>query len=190
MEYKFSESANLKKPYKIEGNMLEAKKSFYELVKDRVRILNSREFSSWVDKLSGFGKTDNFKKYPAFVLCWPKYGKNRKGEFDKFLTALEIVINRDSFCIEEKDYSDIIPFVVEHEIFEIWLSTKKGFGDGKIGEEDIHRKHLLALRREFLLAEQDGLAEKVFEWRMKIDPSKEREYKDAWENAKKKIKSK
>jgi len=76
------------------------------------------------------------------------------------------VVNKDAFKIKDKDYSDVMPFVIEHEIYETWLNAKKGAGS----DLTMKKQHILALRRAFLLAEQQGLSEKFLEWNSLIDP--------------------
>ncbi len=183
MEYKAPESSYIIPSHKIEGPMNIAKKSFYELAKSRIKYLNTEEFSSWFKKVtkkqfSLRGSTG------AFIFLWPKHKKDREGNLKKWIDNLEIAVNKDVFNINGEDYQDIMPFIIEHEIYEGWLSAKKGWGHGQYEKEDLHKKHLLALRREFLLAYQKGLADKLLKWRIKMDPSGEYDYKKALKNAK------
>jgi hypothetical protein len=186
MKHEFPKEAILESPYRIKNNIYEAKASFYEFAKEKIKMLDAKDFKKWMNKLSGFSNLEIIKISPAVGIYWPKNKKNKKGEMEKALSVFEIVINKDAFQIDGKNYSDVIPFVAEHELMEAWLHSKKGWGDNKFSDDDCHKKHLLAERREFLLAEQEGLSEKLFEWRMKMDPLGEEEYKYAWESAKKK----
>jgi len=77
--------------------------------------------------------------------------------------------------INGEDFSDCIPFIVEHDIFEAWLSAKKGAATSL----DVSKKHLLARRREFLIAEQQGLGEKLHRFQMAVNPADKKEYDEA-----------
>ncbi len=91
------------------------------------------------------------------------------------------------FHIDGESYEELIPLTIEHELQEAWLNTKKGrLGSGG-DQEVLHTRHLLAERKDFLLTEKTSLGEKLFQWRMKIRPDNEDEYRMAWESAKKKL---
>ncbi len=187
MEYKTLESTFINPPHKIEGKTGKAMESFYELAKGRVRHFNHQQFMDWLSESLGEEKSKAFEKIPAIVFV-----KNEVREEDqrieKYLTNLEIAIDTSKFNLNGKDYTDILSFVVEHEIYESWLRSKKGFLEEKeFSEESRTRAHSLALRRQFLLAEKAGKGEKMFEWFMLVAPKKEKEYMSAWENAKNKL---
>ena len=93
----------------------------------------------------------------------------------------------DDFIIDGISYKDMIPFIIEHELYEGWLNCKKGFLGNAYEDEEIETKHQLALRREFYLAEKSGMGEKLFEWRKKNNPDTEEDCREALRNAKKKI---
>lgn len=152
MEPELPESSFLKPPHKVEGTPREARASFYELAKDKVKYLTSEEILKW--RKETFGKSD------ISIATYIIGGSNTENDFNKWIYNLEIVVNKDAFNVKGKDYSDILPFVLEHEIYEAWLSGKRGTGP----KLSVDKKHLLALRREYLLAEQQGLGDKLFEW--------------------------
>jgi hypothetical protein len=186
-----SESSKLNQPHKIEGTMEEAKASLYELAKSRVKIMNDQEYSEWVKEF-GSWESKHFGYSPAVAIVWPKKGEKIGDKIEKTITHLEIAVNKDKFLIDGDDYSDIIPFVIEHELSEAWLVAKKGLGDGSEEKENGFKKyvakHRLSVRKEFLLAEQLGLGEKLFEWHMKVYPEGKEECQEAWKNAKQKLK--
>lgn len=188
MKYKTPESSFINPPHKIEGKISEAKKSFYELAKDKVRYFNHQQFMDWVSKIVGKGKAKILYENAAVLAVIKNEKSQEEQKIEKYVTNLEIAIDATKFNINNKSYDDILPFVIEHEIYESWLRSKKGFLEEKeFSEESRTRAHLLAIRREFLLAEKEGKAEKMFEWRMLIAPEEEKEYSSAWENAKKKL---
>jgi len=186
----FPESSRLDQPHKVDGTMEESKASLYELAKSRVRLLNDEEYLAWCKEFEWWGKIA--KKSPAVTVVWPTSGGKVDGKMEKIITHLEIVVNKDKFQIDGEDYSDIIPFVVEHELSEAWLRAKKGLGDGSDLKKDAFEKyvakHRLSLRREFLLAEQNGLGEKLFNFHIKVRPKEEVECRDALEKARQRLK--
>ncbi len=165
MERYITDSSRIEPPHEVEGKMHQARRSFYELAKSRVRFLNSQEFKRFQTEHrndSNYLTCASYDLSRAFV-------RNIKGRIvKKWVTGLEVVVNEDIFRINGKDYSDLIPYVLEHEIYEAWLSAKKGFGHNT----RIYDKHLLALRREFLMAEQQGKGDRLLEFNIILDPER------------------
>jgi len=157
----------------------EAKKSFYDLAKDKIKYLSHDEVSEWNKKSSG---RENYLTNASYIIIYSTKA-TEEGDVEKWIDGLEIIVNQDAFNLNDKDYSDLMPFVLEHEIYEAWLCAKKGVASSY----DIDKKHLLARRREYLLAEQQGLGEKLFEYNMAIDPANEEQCKYALQSAKKKL---
>ncbi len=150
-------------PYKVEGPPKEARESFYEFAKKRIKYLTDEEMRKW-DKDRG-GDPESKQPKPALYII--SIGGSKKGDSpEKWVDNLEIVVNKDAFKIKDKDNSAVMPFVIEHEIYETWLNAKKGAGS----DLTMKKQHILALRRAFLLAEQQGLSEKFLEWNSLIDP--------------------
>ena len=110
------------------------------------------------------------------------YGR-QSGEADdpeKLVTGLEISINQDFFGEENKD---LIPYAVEHEIFEAWMWSKRG-----ISPWSTRTNHLLARRRQFEMAMRDGKAEKLRNFYRKVNPEFTSEIDYAYEVAQRKVK--
>lgn len=181
MEIKLPESSIIKSPHKMEGPMKEAKKSFYDLARDKVKYLTQDEVLEWNKKISG--RKNCLTSASAIISHYTKVAG--EGDIEKWIDGLEIIVNKDGFNFNDKDYSDLIPFILEHELYETWLNAKKG----ATSSLDIGKRHLLARRREFLLAEQKGLGDKLFEYLVSIKPSNEEECKYALQSARKKLKS-
>ncbi len=156
-EQKIPELPHLEHPYKVEGPPKEARKSFYEFAKHRIKYLTNEEFIKFDRDTGGFPDEKHIS--PAFHIIDPE--SLQKGDnLEKWVDNLEIAVNKDTFKVKGKDYSDLMPFVAEHEIYETWLKAKKGTASTL----DYKKKHLLAQRRAFLLAEQQGLGDRLLEW--------------------------
>ena len=155
------ESSFLDLPHKVEGSPKEARESFYEFAKDKIKYLTQEEIEEWRNRVAKItGREIDIPAATAIISF--KEEKN----FGKWIHNLEIIVNKDSFNIGGKDYSDLMPFVLEHEIYEAWLNAKKGTAS----TIDEKKQHILAHRRSFLLAEQHGLGDKFLEWFKSIDP--------------------
>lgn len=171
MEINLPETSILLKPHKVEGSMVEAKESFYDLAKSHIRYLTSQEIVEWHKKISG---RKNYLTTASYIVS-RKSDVSEGGDFEKWVDALEIVVNKDVAIINGEDFSDCIPFIVEHDIYEAWLSAKKG----AVTSLDVGKKHLLARRREFLIAEQQSLGEKLHRFQIAVDPANRKEYDEA-----------
>ncbi len=187
--FKMPESSNINPPHKIEKSINDSKKSFYELAKNKISYFSHQEFLSWLSSMiDDENWSENFAESPALGLI--NFKISPKDDFEKYITNLEIAIDISKFSIDGENYEDLIPFIIEHEITEVWIRAKRGFleeREEEFTQEMRERNHQLALRREFLLAEQAGKAEKLFKWRMLVCPEKEDEYRYAWEKAKKRV---
>jgi|SRR3989339_1429100 len=107
----------------------------------------------------------------------------------RFVSLLEIVVNEGLFedvsRIKQVNYKDLIPYVVEHDVYEAWLSAKRGAGQ----TIPVEIKHLLARRREFYLATREGKGQKLYDFHMFITPSCKEEYQAALDYAKRRLKN-
>lgn len=202
-------------PFEIKGDMRQAKTTFYNIAQAQIRYLNENEMAKWQADHGRPGKvttqsysigynnrnvldvdeevaplvqqmlSSNDKTVDQVLM---EFGdKIYERHTEKWINQLDIVVNKDLF---EKikihtgiDYTDIIPYGLDHEIFEAWLIAKKGIGSTL----SINKKHLLARRREFLLAEKDGKGEKLFQFHMMVNPFAEKEYEYAWDKAKQRV---
>lgn len=74
--------------------------------------------------------------------------------------ALVIAVNVDFFKRPEGDFQDLIPFVVEHELYELWFTVKTGLDFKSLKNEQIEQigptRHLLARQREIDLVLRQG----------------------------------
>ncbi len=147
----------------IESPPKEARASFYEFAKNKIEYLTGEEIVKWDRDRGGYPEPE----HPSVALysISPHYYEEG-GSLEKWIDSLEIAVNKDAFRIKGEDYSDLMPFVVEHEIYEVWLRAKKGTASTLY----IKKQHILAQRRAFLLAEQQGLGEKLLEWSKLVTP--------------------
>ena len=145
------ENARFEKRYVIEGDMMEAKEKFYELAKSRIQHLNNAQTVEWVKTGIGVG-------HEASAGCVVAAGNKMtpEGNVEKWVEGLEIIINDDALA----GFEDIVPFVVEHEIYEIWLTSKKGAGENLTPRQ----MHLLSRRKQYLAAEEAGKGERLLEF--------------------------
>lgn len=179
---KHPESSFVSPPHEIDGSMREAKKSFYDLAKSRIKYLDSEGFRKYQES---YNSTPNYRTPAAFVIC-RSYDKNNEGKVTKkWIENLEIIINKDAFDFRGKDYSDMIPFAIEHEIYEAWMCAKKGIGH----DMNLHDRHVLAVRKECELAERDGLGDRWLEFNSVKDPKSSDLYKITIEKIRKNLKS-
>ena len=148
------EYSMLKEPFRLEGLPGEVKKSFYELARSRVRVVPQDEHFQFERDIFG----DDWQQSSAVYITSTEQHKTDRGE-EARLNGLDVSINRDFFIDGNGDYSDLIPYAVEHEIFEAWLSVKPGYQT-----KDPQKNHLLARVRQFEMAMEDGVAEKLLEF--------------------------
>ena len=153
MEVKVPESAELKKPHHVGRDIIEAKKSFYKLAKSRITLRSRGEHIAFEKEVFG---EDWALSSAVFVLAPGTSGS--KNDLEKWVVALEISINKDFFGKENKD---LIPYAVEHEVFEAWMRSKRG-----ISPQSSKINHLLARRKQLEMAMKDGKAEKLLAFYM------------------------
>ena len=180
MTHELPESSELDPPYKIEGSMKDARQSFYELAKERIKYVTDEEAREWVKNGLGIENRSTTGMYTIGDETVMEGGI----DVEKWIKKLKIIVNKDIFIQNGIDYSDLIPITIEHEIYESWLTAKKG----AVTDSDVSKKHLLARRREFLLAEQEGLGERLFEFLMILNSGVEGELREALKYAKKRLK--
>jgi len=179
MELNLPESSLLREPHKIEGPMTEARESFYELAKSKIKYLSSQEIAEWHKKMSG---RENYVTTISYIVSHNS-DVTEDGDFEKWVNALEIVVNKDVATFNGEDFSDCMPFIIEHDIYEAWLSAKKGAATSL----DVAKKHLLARRREFLMAEEQGLGEKLHKFQMAVNSGNKKEYDEALNYARRRV---
>jgi hypothetical protein len=175
----------LPKPVKMDGNIHESKTIFYDLARSRIRYQTWEENIAWQKKYRGsqIGTSATY-----IIGLKDTVGSDEKVE--KWIDKLAIVINKG--LIDElgqrlgEDFTSIIPYIIEHELYESWLSAKRGAGQSL----EVSNKHILAIRRQYLLATQDGLADKLLRFSIAMNPSTEEECRSAMEYAQRRLQGK
>lgn len=137
----------------LEGTVREQQESLYELARSRLQIVSQEEHLEFAAKA--------YVGLPLALapLTLVRHTAIPTAEGEKrWVSILAISINRDFYRIGTDDYTDLIPYGVEHELCEAWLHVKPG------PPIDGDSRHLLAALREFYLAAKDGKAEKLLEF--------------------------
>ena len=179
MKLKPPESSFINPLHEVKGTSKEARASFYERAKDKIKYITEEEARKWFEEATGQKCDPNV---PITAAVFSNTIRSKHGS-RKWLNNLEIIVNEDAFNIDGEDYSDLKPFVIEHEIYESWLRVKKGLGP----EMERHKRHFLAKRRQYLLAEQQGLGDKLLEWHTKRIPGQKDDHEYALKVAKKQL---
>jgi len=172
----------LGQPFDLIVNPQGNKADFIKLAKSRIIFQTRSENRSLVKKYVGIDK-----ETPAQCVVLVDNdiinGRARR----RWIKGFQILINRELFEDASRhfneDFTKLIDYVLEHEIYESWLMVKNGIGQNLNGDE----MHWLAKRREFYLAEKDGFGDKLFDFYMWCSPEREEEYKNALNYAKGKL---
>lgn len=139
----------------IVGTPNETKNEFFDLLKQESQIVDGRTFREMFPNtyIAAFSKVTVFSDGPA----------------KKTTEGIKVYLNKDDFIIAGKDYSDLIPIILRHEIAELWYFSKTGFSMspppkaiGKKGRRDF--AHALALREEYGYAFKLGKADRLLEF--------------------------
>jgi len=151
--------------HEIIGTPLEAKISFYELAKPKVRIVSREEYSRFESAVFDHPLLRGLKRLiwkigPVFLSPTSAAFKmdvhENKSACRKWVSGLDIRVNGDFFHYGDDDFTDLIPNAVEHEISEMWMLAKKGYQPG-----DVEVNHLLARRKQVRMAMEEGKADRL-----------------------------
>lgn len=156
------ESARLDKRHLVEGNVLEAKERFYELAQSQVRHVDNNGMREWLESafVQFADKNVKMEEINAVAVIAHNYDEWTPDDTEKWLRSLEIVINDSAFKINGQDFSDVMSFIVEHEVYEMWLTAKRGAGRGLTQNQ----RHSLARRKEYLMAVEQGKGEHLLDY--------------------------
>ncbi len=142
---------------------LEQKDEYLGWARDRVLVLDTNNFNKWMVQKRG-----------AIVLgatAWfiNSYDTDGSVYFDS-------AVNKDLFLINDEDYTNLLPYAIEHEVQESYLKIliKKGL----MSESDTHG---LAMKAEFELASQDGKQQRLYDYMLKKSPERINEYQEAYD---------
>ncbi len=137
------------------------KEKFYKIARSRVRFVSEEESKQIFYKTSD----DDLKRAVGdnFVPCPLLYMTVITEKGDRKLESLDIVINKEFFQRADNDFTDILPYAIEHEIYEAWLCFVYG------GEFD--KAHYLARRKEVKFAVKDQKIDRLHLFYLLIHPS-------------------
>jgi transcriptional antiterminator Rof (Rho-off) len=146
----------------------ETRDRFYKFARGRIIFLDSQEYDFFETRFLGCA----LQAFASFAIAHTTL-ENTK---DREVTGLLIAINKDAFKIDQEDYSDLIPFSTEHELYELWLTLTEG--------QRLDRKnmHLLARRKQYEIAMRGGKAERLLEFQRR-NPFIEEECNYAYKRA-------
>lgn len=153
--------------------MTSARRPFYELAKSRI-IIRKRECHEAFN-LEMLGERRRCS--PAFAIV--QHTTRERSYVQRWINALEISVDETFF--DEKS-ADLMPYVIEHEIYELWLWSKMGYTP-----RDRETAHKLARRREVEMAMKDGKADKLRKFYTNIDLTVKNELDYAYQKAKSKL---
>lgn len=179
MKFNYPESAKIEGGHEIKGTPKEARLAFYELAKGKIKYVDHDGMLKWHKDVH---ERENYWSSASLAMAITELQGEDTDE--KWINNLEIVVNMDTFHFDDKDYSDLLPITIEHEIYEAWLSAKKGAA----ARLDVEKKHLLAIRREYLLAEEQGLGDRLLEYQIARFPRDKKLFLSALETARKILK--
>ncbi len=144
----------------------ESKSEFMDLLDKRTYILNDAEYRD--------ATTELFGRVPLSGVCL-NISIARNDKFESIGYALpSIMVNKDYYALRfDEDYSDMIPYDIEHEKQETYFAVKTGFNpdtlDIKEGVQNrfFGRSHRLAVRSALQKANDDGNLNRYLEWNKK-----------------------
>lgn len=115
------ENYYLKEPYKVEGASKESREAFFEMARSRIHYATREEMADFGRRTSGGDESGT----TALYILLPRE-KMISGSVEKWIDGLQIVVNKDAFIRDDEDFSDLIPYAVEHELYELWVKSKPG----------------------------------------------------------------
>lgn len=138
------------------------------MAKSRIVYLTKEEMIAYGQQATGEDESTTTGLYVRS----PRKEVTDKG-LEEWIDGLQIVINQDVFQKDGRDFSDLIPYAVEHELYELWIKSKPGFG-----VKETQKAHLLARRKQVETALRDGKLDKMIEFYTALNPeyAKELEY--------------
>lgn len=140
-----------------------ARKSFYQIMENRVQIVDDpEEYSQLIRKMVPTKSTG------AHV-----YAKVHVVPEAKVVAESKIYVNKADFVVNGEDYTDLIPVVIRHEVAELYIYAKRGYSmtpiPSSMSPEDPRKiAHGLAVREQMRYAKEIGKAERFMEFVRKV----------------------
>jgi hypothetical protein len=116
-------------PIKSISPSIESKNAFKKFAQTKVIFFDNTEECDrftvrWLFKEFGHTTSKERNIDAGHVLLKDMRGRRLDNQT---LEDFVIVINKPSFIIDNNDFSDLVPLVIEHEIAELWYTCKKGY---------------------------------------------------------------
>ena len=159
----------LEDPHVIDRNFKEAKSQFWEFAKSRVKLVSQEDHEAFHKEYC----PENEVPTDAIFALQKGISKN-SDDPEKAVLGLEINVNRDFYG---EEYADLIPYAIEHEIYEAWLHSKRGYNPTK-------KEHSLARRHQIRMAMKDGKAERLVKFYSEKIPSLKEEFENTYHRIK------
>lgn len=142
-----------------------SRKEFFAQLKKNIIHCNQQEYEEKTQEAIGVVPLSGISIHIKIVRKpGPKF--EPIGYFDA-----QIFVNDDYYSKNfRKDYSGMLPYDLEHEMWEAYYSTKKGYNpdalDLKEGEQERYfgRAHHLAIRKALRKAHKDGKLDEYLDW--------------------------
>ncbi len=179
------ESTHVNPPHIIEGISTEAKQSFYDMVRSRVHMRD------WDEHMGHEKLTSLTQDSPCAFFLLGTEDVNIGEDLQRWVSVADVAVNIDYFTYyagehtQPEDFTDLIPFVIEHEIYEMWLIAKKGMKP--TNTDDIH---MLARRKESEMAAEQGKLDRLVEFYKKTGKVKLDEIQYAYDKTMRKMSGK
>jgi hypothetical protein len=132
---------------------------FHDYALSKVQRLSVADLDKWEAKVTQAKGQKLFRSPASFNIPQVDLvvAHLKSDEIVHALKNMEIVVCPSLLKTRGMDFSDIEPYLIEHEIYEAWLNLTKPILDNSQSES-----HILALERMYLLADKDGKAERLF----------------------------
>lgn len=140
---------------------------YIEWAQQQVKVLPQDKFNEWMLKEKG-----------QIVLNASGWFINRYHPNGSI--GFVSVINSSSFIIEGTDYTDLIPYAIEHEVQESYakiLARKALLSTGD--------PHKIAMEKEFALAAKDGKQDRLYQFMCLFSPRLKDQFQNAYDLVKK-----
>ncbi|MDO8495253.1 MAG: hypothetical protein Q7S32_01845 [bacterium] len=164
MESNLPDYVFLEAPFKIEGTPLEQKKSFFALARSRVKLASAKEHKQFEKALNAHLDVDlnsparaclGFNRHSTLTITNTENGVESDNVYQDRVSTAYISIDVSFFTPDGEDFFDLLPVIIEHEVYEMWLTVKRGF------RPNAELKHPLARRHEFAKAAEWGSGERL-----------------------------
>ena len=110
------EYSMLEPPHKIDSSPKDARKSVYDLARNRIVFCTQEQHDRFQRDVSG--EDVPLDEPSCMFLVGYEDVNGPDVTMERFVRVLHISVNMDYFKIGEENYSDLLPYLVKHEIYE------------------------------------------------------------------------